>query len=88
MVRSFSTGGGHLPGDTLVEAKAEKMPGVAVLTYKNAPGSHPLSQELNFQGAPDHEGEDHGRPEGQRRQVMKRYFSVTPPAGFLILLLN
>jgi CO/xanthine dehydrogenase Mo-binding subunit len=122
MVREFSTGGGHLPGDTLVEgdekivtkkwqgyppenlhvigkamppmpevaiprytgkalyatrvllpdllyvklltcphphariksldtSKAERMPGVAyILTYKNAPKTYPLSQELNFQG--------------------------------------
>src|SRR5947208_910311 len=122
MVRDFSTGGGHLPGDTLVEgdekivtkkwqgyppqnlnvvgkpmppmpevaiprftgkaeyatriwfpnllytkfltcphphariksldvAKAEKMPGVAyILTYKNAPKTYPLREELNFQG--------------------------------------
>jgi len=122
MVRDFSTGGGHLPGDTLVEgdekivtkkwqgyapenlhvvgkpmpampevaiprytgkalyatrvvlpdllqvklltsphphariknldtSKAEKMPGVsAILTYKNAPKTFPLSTELNFQG--------------------------------------
>ena len=122
MVRDFSTGGGHLPGDTLVEgddkivtkkwqgyppenlnvvgkpmpampevaiprftgkalyatrvllpnllmqklltcphphariksldtSKAERMPGVAyILTYKNAPKTFPLSQELNFQG--------------------------------------
>jgi CO/xanthine dehydrogenase Mo-binding subunit/aerobic-type carbon monoxide dehydrogenase small subunit (CoxS/CutS family) len=122
MVRNFSTGGGHLPGDTLVEgdgkivtqkwqgyrpenlkvvgksmppmpeiaiprytgkamyasrvlvpnllyakpltsphphariksldtSKAEGMPGVAyILTYKNAPSTYPLSQELHFQG--------------------------------------
>ena len=122
MVRNFSTGGGHLPGDTLVEgddqivtkkwqgyppqnlnvvgkpmppmpevaiprftgkaeyatrvwfpnllyakfltcphpharirnldtSKAQKMPGVAyVLTYKNAPQTYPLREELNFQG--------------------------------------
>src|SRR3989338_664731 len=122
LVRDFSTGGGHLPGDTLVEgdekivtkkwqgyppenlrvigkplppmpevaiprytgkaeyatrvllpnllyaklltcphphariksvdtAKAERMPGVAyILTYRNAPTTNPLSQELNFQG--------------------------------------
>jgi len=32
-------------------SKAEKMPGVAyVLTYKNGPSTHPLSQELHFQG--------------------------------------
>jgi len=121
-VRDFSTGGGHLPGDTLVEgdekivtkkwqgyppenlkvvgkpmppmpevaiprftgkaeyasrvllpnllhaklltcphphariksldtSKAERMSGVGyILTYKNAPASYPLSQELNFQG--------------------------------------
>jgi len=122
MVRDFSTGGGHQPGDTLVEgddkivtkkwqgyppenlnvigkpmppmpevaiprytgkalyatrvvlpnllhvklltcphphariksldtSKAEKMAGVSyILTYRNAPKNHPLSQELNFQG--------------------------------------
>src|SRR3989475_7143969 len=122
MVRNFSTGGGHLPGDTLVEgdqkivtkkwqgyppenlnvigkslppipevaiprftgkaeyatrvwfpdllyakllssphphatienidtSNAEKMPGVKyVLTYKNAPATYKLPQELNFQG--------------------------------------
>src|SRR5215470_10950922 len=122
MVRDFSTGGGHLPGDTLVEgdakivtrkwqgyppgnlnvvgkpmppmpevaiprflgkaqyatrvwfpnllyakvltsphphakiktldtSRAEKMPGVAyILTYKNAPPTAPLKEELNYQG--------------------------------------
>src|SRR3989338_981792 len=122
LVRDFSTGGGHLPGDRLVEGdekivtkkwqgyppenlkvvgksmppmpevaiprytgkaeyatrvllpnllyaklltcphphvrikgldtvKAERMPGVAyILTYKNAPTTYPLPQELNFQG--------------------------------------
>jgi CO/xanthine dehydrogenase Mo-binding subunit len=122
MVRDFSTGGGHLPGDTITEgddqivtkkwqgyppanlnvvgkpmppmpevaiprflgkaeyatrvllpnmlhvrfitsphprarikaldtSTAEKMPGVAyILTYKNAPSTSPLPQELNFQG--------------------------------------
>jgi CO/xanthine dehydrogenase Mo-binding subunit len=122
MVRNYSTGGGHLPGDTLVEgddkivtkkwqgyapenlnvigkpmppmpevaiprftgkaeyatrvwfpdllyakffssphprarirsldtSRAEKMPGVAyILTYKNAPQTYPLRQDLNFHG--------------------------------------
>src|SRR5437016_665873 len=122
MVRNFSTGGGHLPGDTIVEgdekivtkkwqgyppenlnvigksmppmpevaiprftgkaeyatrvmlpnmlwakllgsphpratiknidtSKAEAMPGVKyVLTYKNAPKTYPMPQDLNFQG--------------------------------------
>lgn len=36
---------------TLDASKAEKMPGVAhVLTYKNAPATYPMPQELSFQG--------------------------------------
>ncbi len=36
---------------TLDTSKAEKMPGVAyVLTYKNAPSTYPMPQELSFQG--------------------------------------
>src|SRR5262249_1369280 len=122
MVRDFSTGGGHGPGDTIIEgdekivtkkwqgyppanlnivgkpmppmpevsiprytgkaedasrillpnmlhlkllvnphprarlknidtSKAEKMPGIAyILTYKNAPSTSPMPQDLNFQG--------------------------------------
>src|SRR5438046_3845202 len=41
----------HARIKNLDTSKAEKMPGVAyVLTYKNAPRTYPLPQELNFQG--------------------------------------
>ncbi len=41
----------HARIKSLDTSKAEKMPGVAyILTYKNAPPSYPLPQELNFQG--------------------------------------